>query len=376
MDTITHGIAGALVAKSFFSEREGRLATWAVTLGSVFPDSDSFANLFINNQLTRLEIHRGITHSFLALPVFALLLGGLTCLATRQRRWLFFSFLYGVGIALHILLDLITSFGTLIWAPWSRARAAWDLTFIIDLTFTSIVLLPQLFAWVYSGRQRAVRRAALVWLCITGVWVAMAQLAAALQISFPARTVAVASAVAAILLWAPAMGGQGFGWRRSLYCRVGVAALAVYLGLCGIAHQAALARVEDFARRTGLAVERRAALPAPPTLWWWSGLVETPEGVYRIAIDLANPNPPASHFFANAEKNQYVEAAETLADVKTYLWFARFPWVTYRQVDGLHIIEYRDIQFFGPRRGNDPPFTLRVSLDGQGYVVSSSLLNQ
>ena len=79
---------------------------------------------------------------------------------------------------------------------------------------------------------------------------------------------------------------------------------------------------------------------------------------------------------ANAEKNQYVEAAETLADVKTYLWFARFPWVTYRQVDGLHIIEYRDIQFFGPRRGNDPPFTLRVSLDGQGYVVSSSLLNQ
>ncbi|MBI4465784.1 MAG: metal-dependent hydrolase, partial [Acidobacteria bacterium] len=335
MDTLTHGIAGALVAKSFFSEREGRLATWAVTLGSVFPDSDSIASLFTGNNLLRLEIHRGITHSFLALPVFALLLGGLTCLGTRQRRWLYLSFLYGVGIALHILMDLITSFGTMIWAPLSRARAAWDLTFIIDLTFTSIVLLPQLLAWVYSDPQRALRRAALVWLGFTAGWMATARLASGLQVPFPTSTVVAASTIVAVLLWAPSLGGQGFGWRRSVYCRAGVAALAIYMGLCGIAHHTALGRVEDFAHRTGVTVERLAALPAPPSLWWWSGLVETPEGVYRIALDLAHPTPPAAvHFFANAEKNQYVEAAETLTDVKTYLWFARFPWITYQQVDG------------------------------------------
>ncbi|MBI4459658.1 MAG: metal-dependent hydrolase [Acidobacteria bacterium] len=374
MDTITHGIAGALIAKSFFSEREGRVATWAVTLGSLFPDSDSLANLVVHDPLVRLEIHRGITHSLLALPLFALLFGAITCLWTRQRRWLVFTFFYAVGIASHILLDVITSFGTMIWSPWSYARVAWDTSFIIDFTFTSILLLPQLVAWVYSDRAHTTRRAAVAWAIFTFGWLAVAQLASVLEVPFPATTVVAASAIAAILLWAPHLKGHGFEWRRSSYCRAGFAAAAIYLSLCGLAHQNALDRVEEFARRTGLRAARLAALPAPPTLWRWSGLVETPDGVYRIAINLADAEPPPSRFFANAEKNQYVEAAEGLEDVKTYLWFARFPWVTYRQVDELHVVEYRDIQFFWPRRGNEPPFTLRVSLDRQGRLVSSALV--
>ncbi|MBI4443622.1 MAG: metal-dependent hydrolase, partial [Acidobacteria bacterium] len=180
MDTITHGITGALVAKSFFSEREGRIATAVITLGSIFPDSDTLANFFITNQLARLQIHRGLTHSLVALPFFALLLGAGTCLWTgreprstkrptlrvveRGQRWLRYSAFFGLGIGLHILLDVITSFGTQVWTPLSNARAAWDLTFIIDFIFTAIVLLPQLAAWVYSGRRRALLRGGLVWI--------------------------------------------------------------------------------------------------------------------------------------------------------------------------------------------------------------------
>ncbi|MBI4443048.1 MAG: metal-dependent hydrolase [Acidobacteria bacterium] len=385
MDTITHGITGALVAKSFFSEREGRIATAAITLGAIFPDSDTFANFFITNELARLQIHRGITHSLVALPFFAFLLGSLACLWTRRqprstkrptlrvvergRQWLRYSAFFGLGIGVHILLDVITSFGTQVWTPLSNARAAWDLTFIIDFIFTAIVLLPQLAAWVYSDRRRAWLRGVVVWFALTAVGVAVGWLANRLQIPLSLWTVAVVSLLLGMLLWLPGASAVGFRWPRSFYCRIGVAALVLYLGLCAIAHQAALAKVQDFASRSGAVVLRLAALPAPLSLVNWSGLVETPEGVYRIPIDLSDTHVAAHHFFAQAEQNRYLETAAGLDDVRIYLWFARFPWVTYRQDEGLHIVEYRDIQFYGPFRNDNSPFTLRLLFDDQGRLA-------
>ena len=48
--------------------------------------------------------------------------------------------IYGVGIASHILLDVMTSFGTRMWFPLSSRRFAWDLLFIVDFSFTTIML--------------------------------------------------------------------------------------------------------------------------------------------------------------------------------------------------------------------------------------------
>ena len=369
MDTITHGITGALVAKSFFSEREGRMATVAITLGAIFPDSDTFANFFITNELARLQIHRGLTHSLVALPVFAMLLGALACLWTRRQRWLRYSAFFALGIGVHILLDVITSFGTQVWTPLSNTRAAWDLTFIIDFIFTAIVLLPQLAAWVYSDRRRALLRGGLVWFGLTAAGVAVGWLANRLRIPLSFWTVAAVSLLVGILLLLPGATPAGFRWPRSFYCRIGVAALALYLGLCAIAHQAALARVREFARQSGAVVQRLAALPAPPSFLSWSGLVETPEGIYRIPIDLSDTNVAVHRFFAQAERNRYLETAAGLDDVKIFLWFARFPWVSYRQNNGLHIVEYRDIQFYSPFRNDNSPFTLRLLFDDQGRLA-------
>ncbi|OFV93848.1 MAG: hypothetical protein A3F68_08090 [Acidobacteria bacterium RIFCSPLOWO2_12_FULL_54_10] len=374
MDTITHGIAGALVAKSFISKREGRLVTWAVTFGSVFPDSDAFANFFISDRLARLEVHRGITHSLLALPFFALLLGVLTCLVFRRRGWPLLSLFYGIGIALHIMLDVVTSFGTMIWQPWSNVRVAWDSVFIIDLTLSTIVLLPQLLPWVYAEPRRMIQRALLVWMFFSGVWAVISFIATSVQIAFPASFVAVASLSIAILLCAPLVGNRGFRWPARSYCRAGLAAFGCYLVLCALAHRAALAQVDGFIQKAGLKAEYRAALPAPPSLLFWSGLVKSSDGIYRVPIQLGSSAPPSFHFFAHAGENQYLQNAEMLASVKTYRWFARFPWVTYRHMDGLHIVDYQDIQFFGPFRGENSPFTYRVSFDDSGRVVSSALL--
>ncbi len=247
MDTITHGITGALVAKAFLSERHGRIATAAVTLGAVFPDSDTFASLLTSGELFRLESHRGITHSLLALPAFALLLGVLSCLLIRQRKWLLLTCFYGIGIAVHIVLDLITSYGTMIWTPVSNTRAAWDITFIIDFVLTAIVLLPQLAAWVYSKPAAAWRRGLGVWLCLSLAGVGVAQFAAVMGVPLSAWTAPAASLLIGALLVAPSLRDRGFQWRRSRFCRVGVAGLAVYLGLCWVAHRASLASVLVFA---------------------------------------------------------------------------------------------------------------------------------
>src|SRR6476660_3302374 len=163
MDTITHGIAGALIGKAVFGGDEmfaqrpmnrARIVTWSLMLGAIFPDSDIFRDMISRDELLILTWHRSYTHSLLCLPIFALLLAAFTRWFARQFKWEAPSFaalslIYGVGILSHILLDLVTSFGTMIWSPMQWSRPAWDLIFIIDFTLAAILLVPQILAWVY-----------------------------------------------------------------------------------------------------------------------------------------------------------------------------------------------------------------------------------
>src|SRR5258708_11257844 len=153
MDTITHGIAGALIAKAAFRGQDmfganpvnrQRIITWSLMLGAIFPDSDVFREFFSHNDLLILPWHRSITHSLVCLPIFALVLAALTRWFVRWRKCGAPSFgglaaIYALAILSHILLDLVTSFGTMIWSPVKWSRPAWYLIFIIEFTFTPIL---------------------------------------------------------------------------------------------------------------------------------------------------------------------------------------------------------------------------------------------
>ena len=149
-----------------------------------------------------------------------------------------------------------------------------------------------------------------------------------------------------------------------------------YLGLCGLAHREALAQVKGYAQRSGIAVERIAAIPYPPSIFRWSGLIKSPTGVYRGMIDLTAPGPTSYTPFPDSAFNNYQQQAENITDAQTFLWFARFPWVSYRREENQSIVEIQDIQFYGPRRGVRLPFTYQVRFDGQGRVVSHGLLER
>src|SRR6267143_486285 len=178
MDTITHGIAGALIGKAVFRGEDmlasrpmnrGRIITWSLMLGGIFPDSDVIRDFFSSDKLLIVTWHRSLTHSLILLPLCALLLAGITRAFANSRKWEAPSFaalagIYGAGILSHILLDLVTSFGTMIWSPVRWSRPAWDLIFIVDFTLTAIFLVPQLLAWVYALQEKVKARAIGMWL--------------------------------------------------------------------------------------------------------------------------------------------------------------------------------------------------------------------
>jgi membrane-bound metal-dependent hydrolase YbcI (DUF457 family) len=378
MDPLTHGITGALLGKAYFSEQPGeeagRVAVFAVTLGSVFPDVDVFIEFFSRDPLAIARYHRGFTHSFFGLPLFAAALALLTLWWQRRHGraspsgWVLFA-AYAAGIASHILLDGMTTFGTRLWNPFSRDRVAWDLLFIIDLTFTAIVLLPQVAAWIYRNtihfRGRALRMWAAGSLATLGAW----GLLRAVGFPFALWFVATASVLLAALFFLPARGGWGFGWTRGRWCRAGVYATFVYFLACGAAHHVALARVERFAAARGITVERAGALPLPPSLLDWAGLIRTPDGVYQSRFDLRDARAPVFQFEADAAPNRYIAAARKLPDVGTFLWFARFPTIHYAERSGYEFIDFSDQRFFRSGRGGPTPFTFRVILNEEGKLV-------
>src|ERR1700743_3434610 len=178
MDTITHGIAGALIGKAVFRGDDmftrrpmnpGRIITWSLMFGAIFPDADVIRGWFDHNDMLIMTWHRSITHSLVCLPIWALVLALLTRAIAKWRKWeapslAALTAIYAVGIVSHILLDLVTDFGTMIWSPLKWTRPAWDLIFIIDCTLTAILLIPQFLAWIYAKREGLRQRALSLWI--------------------------------------------------------------------------------------------------------------------------------------------------------------------------------------------------------------------
>jgi inner membrane protein len=159
VDTLTHALSGALLARAT-APREATNGALPlrrrIVLGffaAAFPDVDFIASYF--SPIGYLYYHRGITHSWLMLPLWAVAIGALWARACRDRgRWQRYAAVAAWSIAIHIVGDWITSYGTMLFAPLSDVRYGLSTTFIIDLWFTGIILAALICAWVWR-RTRA-----------------------------------------------------------------------------------------------------------------------------------------------------------------------------------------------------------------------------
>src|SRR6266478_2289104 len=271
MDTITHGIAGALIGKAVFRGEDlfashpmnrRRIITWSLMLGAIFPDSDG-----------RRDI--GMWLVFLPAPFLIAKIG--------ERA--------GAPISGRVVLSAI-------------------------LIFAALFLLPALLGWgVKIGHDK---------------------------------------------------------WNRA-----GFAAALMYIACAAYAHHVALSRIQKFAELYPLRTESIGALPLPPSLWHWDGLVRTERGVYELRMDL--DDKPASdgglltlehHYFPDAPPNSYIEVAKRLPEVQKVLWFSRFPVTRFHKEGDVAVVEIADIRFVQVRRDRPAAFTYRVRLGSAGNLLS------
>lgn len=320
MDTLTHALSGALLARATASRapRPGGLTTGrrvaAGALAAAFPDAD-FVLGFISPEAFLLY-HRGVTHSFVLLPLWAAVLAWIFARFDPGRAgWRAYFGVAAGSIAIHILGDLITSFGTMLLAPLSDRRFAWDTTFIIDPWFTGTI---------------------------------------------------VAGLVAS------------FVWRRSRApAAVGLAVLAGYVGLQAIAQGVAVDFGREYARAEGLAQAKVSAMARPVSPFNWMVVVEDGDEYRYAFVNVArhgappSPGPDAgliarldaayvpttqavwrrAERFGPADARAQVLAAWNAEPLGFFRWFAAYPVLAgIEQSEPASCYWFRDLRFLTPGR--------------------------
>jgi len=340
MDTITHTLAGAVIAKAINDEKIGNWGTIAGLTVGFFPDSDFVLGL-INRQFY-LEYHRDFTHSLLLIPFYALFFSWLFVkISKRQYFWSYFKVCLPVLVS-HVIFDLLTSYGTMILSPFFDHRFVWDLVFVIDLIFSGIILLPLMVSLYWKDKSQ---------------WI----------------------------------------------CRGSLIGLTLYIFFCWAQHQRAIDLARAFGTDLNEEVIQVASLPQPLSPFRWANYVETKDNVYQGFVDLTlkeSPQPPRrqavsrSNLFLSLERlrslyqppgkihyqsypklqdSPWVEKALAIEAVKFYYWFAKFPVVTSIQSsNGRHRVEFMDVRFLLP--GIRTPFAYYVELDDSGKIQSEGFL--
>jgi hypothetical protein len=197
------------------------------------------------------------------------------------------------------------------------------------------------------------------------------------------RTILAVVVILAAVFLLPAVRGWGLGVRFWAWNLAGLLIAFGYIGTAAYAHHAALERVDKFSSTLHLEVQSRGALPLPPSLWHWDGLVLTPRGVYELRMDLGgdgsevqagsvgtNADSLNYRFYPDAPPNSYIEAAKRLPEVQTVLWFDRFPVIRFHKEGAEAVVEIADLRFPQIRPDRPASFTYRVRFAADQTVLS------
>lgn len=141
--------------------RKTALATLTLTLAAEAPDLDVLGRF--GGSTFAFAHHRGFTHSFVGVPLDALVVVGFVYLLWRIRgrkikdpnlppRWgLLFAYACLAGLS-HILLDFTNNYGVRPFWPFSGKWYSWDIVFIVEPVMLVLLILglivPSLFGLI------------------------------------------------------------------------------------------------------------------------------------------------------------------------------------------------------------------------------------
>lgn len=168
MDTATQALLGAVVGQATFSHRLGGRALAFGAVAGLLPDLDVVA-VVTHGPFGEFVHHRGFTHALWFGPVAGPIFGWAVWRYYRWRgrtgpgepgaqsllpAWMG---LFVLAILTHPLIDIFTTYGTQLLAPFSRHRTALDAVAIIDITYSSLLLLSLLIGFALRKRPDARR---------------------------------------------------------------------------------------------------------------------------------------------------------------------------------------------------------------------------
>ena len=160
MDTITHALMGALVArvKPRWEHGDDVLSpiarTVTVAFAAAFPDIDYVLFWWDPYQFITLW-HRGLTHSLVMVPFWSIVLGIVFASAAGQlAQWKAFSRWCAVGLVCHIAADVVTIYGTRVFAPISDYSVALNLSYDLDPWIGLIVGISLVGSYYYPAVAR------------------------------------------------------------------------------------------------------------------------------------------------------------------------------------------------------------------------------
>lgn len=340
MDTVTHGLAGWLVARAVPTEKYSREATVAVVVGSVLPDADNVAS-FLGSELY-LKLHRGISHGFVGVALTSLLVA---FLIYRFGKWKDLKKLFLLALTgqlLHISLDLLNSYGTQIFQPFSDARVSFDILFIIDLAFTGIIAAGLLL----SRRRPAPARVAMAVLAGYVAFAAALHLRAEDAVRSAAQRHGVPVVSSAAL---PRLGE-----------------ISVGKDLAGLRLVGEAWAQQELEGLPNLPIpEHRNRFPLPAGPFAWNGFVDDGNTYLRADVDPVTGSVAWKQRVRRGRDVAEVWSVQDIPEVRTYLWFARFP-VVQASGDGVSmILTFSDLRF-GEVPGRRRPFVLKV-IDSPGH---------
>ena len=169
MDNVTHTLSGVVLAQACYRRRLGKGAVPILAVAANLPDLDAVVMLWGDPRAVLLR--RTFGHSLLLLPLWILLSVPLLRRFAPKLRFRDLLALVTAGAGLHLLLDLVNSFGVVLLWPLSGWRPELASVFILDFILTGLLALPLLICLPRARREnlevasRASLAAVAIYLC-------------------------------------------------------------------------------------------------------------------------------------------------------------------------------------------------------------------
>lgn len=314
MDPVTHlssGIMGALAARRWFPEAKYFLPL--CLLAAWIPDGD----ILLGNGDPEFSLlhHRGITTSFFGGIILALAVAGLMKWTSRKTSFRKAALLCYALVCTHIWLDLITTYGTQILAPFSNYRYALDGAFIIDPLFTGIALILIVTALAWKKWRHGIA-------CIGMIW-----------------------------FFAYPLMNMGMGaYLETTYAK----------------------RLEQ----QGIPYSNVHVTPDALSPRYWKVVTTSGRDYLQDTIDLFGGQTPPMERYRRADNGELEELGKHESMFATYAWFAKWPVINEEKTPEGSKLIFADLRFRSTNpvmrklfKDREPPFTLTAFLDESGKLT-------